>query len=68
MRRSDRKITDFDEIVSVLRRCDTVRLGINGGDYPYVVPLSFGMEVLGGKVHIYVHGAKEGHKHDLISV
>lgn len=67
MIRSDREIQDFDEIIALLRRCDTIRLGINGEDYPYVVPLSFGFEVSDGSLEIYVHGAKRGLKHELIS-
>ncbi|MCL2664168.1 MAG: pyridoxamine 5'-phosphate oxidase family protein [Defluviitaleaceae bacterium] len=66
MRRSDREITDKNEIFDVLRRADTVRLGINGEPYPYVVPLSFGLEERDGQIIIYVHGAKEGLKHELI--
>lgn len=46
MRRADREITDFDEILDVLRRADTIRLGMNGDPYPYVVPLSYGFEAL----------------------
>ena len=66
MRMKEREIKDFNEIVDVLRRTDTVRLGINGELFPYVVPLSFGFEVNDGKINIYVHGAKEGFKHELI--
>ena len=44
MRKYDREITFFDEILKFPDVCDTVRLGINGGDYSYVVPLSFGYE------------------------
>ena len=67
MRLKDREITDFDEIVSVLDKCDTVRIGINGGKYPYVVPVSFGYEVVDGKIVIYIHGAMEGMKNELIA-
>ncbi|HBL83765.1 MAG: 5-nitroimidazole antibiotic resistance protein [Clostridiales bacterium GWF2_38_85] len=66
MRRSDREIKNFNDIVDVLSRCDTIRLGINRNDYPYVIPLSFGFEVENGKVNIYFHGAKEGLKHELL--
>ena len=66
MRRTDREVTDFHEIADILRRCDTIRLGMNGDPYPYVVPLSFGFEAADGKISVYFHGAKEGHKHDLI--
>ncbi len=67
MRRSDREITDFNEIIDVLSRCDTVRLGMNGEDFPYVVPLSFGYETVEKNVCIYIHGAIRGLKHDLIA-
>ncbi|GHU55238.1 MFS transporter [Clostridia bacterium] len=67
MRRSDRQLTDFDEIVDVLRRADTIRLGLHDDPYPYVVPLSFGFEVADGKIELYFHGAKEGFKHELIA-
>ncbi|HPE16007.1 MAG TPA: pyridoxamine 5'-phosphate oxidase family protein [Oscillospiraceae bacterium] len=67
MRKKEREIRDFADIVDVLRRCDTVRMGICGGEYPYVVPLSFGYEVADGKLVLYVHGAGEGKKHDLLA-
>ena len=66
MRRSDRQITDWNEIVDVLKRSNTIRLGIHNEPYPYVVPLSFGFEDAGGKICIYFHGAKEGLKHTLL--
>jgi len=75
MRRADREITDFSDILDVLRRADTIRLGLNGDPYPYVVPLSYGFEADAGRdapgaprvVYVYVHGAAEGYKHDLIA-
>ena len=66
MRRGDREITNQDEIIDVLRRVNTVRLGIHDSPYPYVVPLSFGLEICDGQIVIYVHGAKEGLKHTLL--
>ena len=67
MRKSKREIKSFDEIVDVLNRCDTIRVGLSGREYPYVVPLSFGFETENGKIIIYIHGAQEGKKHDLIA-
>lgn len=67
MRKFKREIKDFDDIIDVLNRCDTLRLGISGDEYPYVVPLSFGFEVVDGSTVIYIHGAKEGFKHELLS-
>jgi len=67
MRRSDREVTDFSEIVDILRRADTVRLGLRDEPYPYIVPLSFGFEASDGKLALYFHGATAGLKHELIA-
>jgi len=66
MRKADRGITSFEEIAEVLSRCDTIRIGISDADAPYIVPLSFGYEVLDGKIAIYFHGAKAGRKAELL--
>lgn len=66
MRRADREITSFDEIVELIGRCDTIRLGMADKGAPYVVPLSFGYEVVDGTVFFYIHGATEGRKHRLL--
>lgn len=67
MRRTDREVTDFNEIADILHRAGTIRLGLHDEPYPYVVPLSFGYETKDGKITIYIHGAKEGLKNNLIS-
>jgi len=66
MRRADREVTDFEEIVDILRRADTLRLGLHGAPYPYVVPLSFGYEAAGGGIALFFHGAAQGLKHELL--
>lgn len=67
MRRAERKIDDFDEMIEFLDSCDVLRLGISDEDAPYVVPVSFGYEVTEGNVlKIYIHGAKEGRKPTLL--
>ncbi len=40
MRRKDREVQSLDEIFDILNRCDTVRVGFRGEEYPYVVPVS----------------------------
>lgn len=67
MRRSDREITDFDEIIKVIEKCDVIRLALNDGDYPYILSLNFGMAVLNGRVEFYFHGAAEGKKYVVIA-
>jgi nitroimidazol reductase NimA-like FMN-containing flavoprotein (pyridoxamine 5'-phosphate oxidase superfamily) len=67
MRRTDREITDFDQIADIVRRADTLRLGFNGDPYPYVVPLSYGFTAEDGKLTFYIHGAREGLKYELLA-
>ena len=66
MRRSDREIKDFDEIIEVINKCDVCRLAINDGDYPYIVPMNFGLNIEDGKVVLYFHCASEGKKLELL--
>ena len=66
MRRADREVTSFNEIIDILRRADTIRLGLHDTPYPYVVPLSFGFEAADGQITLYFHGAAEGLKRELI--
>lgn len=65
MRRHDREIKELSEIRELVDHCDTLRLGFCDGDTPYVVPLSFGWEESGGVFTFYVHGAKQGRRHEL---
>ena len=66
MRRSDREITDRKEIIEIINRCDVCRLALNDEDYPYIIPLNFGMDIEGEQIIFYFHGADEGKKYDLI--
>lgn len=67
MRRNDREIRDFDEILEVMKKCDVCRIAMHGGEYPYMVPLNFGMAVDGQQITLYFHGAQTGMKYDLLS-
>lgn len=66
MRHSDREIKDIKIISEFLDSCDTIRVGLFDDEYPYVVPMSFGYELIEDKLYIYLHGAKVGKKLDLI--
>ncbi len=66
MRRKEREIQNKVEIFDVLNRCDTVRIGMQGNPYPYVVPVSFGMEIVNDQAVIYFHCAQQGMKVDLL--
>lgn len=67
MRRADREITDFDELIAVMRGCDVCRLALHDEPYPYILPLNFDLEADGGTVRLYFHGADTGTKYDLIA-
>ena len=67
MRRKDREITDFQEIIEVIKGCDVCRIALNDGDYPYIVPLNFGLDVQGEQVFFYFHSAQEGKKLELLA-
>lgn len=66
MRRKDREITDFNEIMSIIDKCDTCRLALFDEEYPYIVPLNFGTDIEDGQLYLYFHCAKKGKKLDLI--
>ena len=68
MRRRDREITDREELLEVMGRCDVCRLALNGPEgWPYLLPLNFGLGEEDGKLVLYFHGAAEGRKYELIA-
>ncbi|MBO5094338.1 MAG: pyridoxamine 5'-phosphate oxidase family protein, partial [Lachnospiraceae bacterium] len=62
MRRKDREVTDFDEIIKIVDACQIVRLGLADGDFPYIVPVNFAYQVQDGTLYLYIHGAMAGRK------
>lgn len=66
MRRTDREVTEFNDIVAIMEKCDVCRVALNNDGYPYILPLNFGMEVRDNTITLYFHGAMEGTKYDLI--
>ena len=66
MRRKDREITDTARILDILDRCTVVRLGFCAGDTPYIVPMHFAYTFTNGVISLFVHGAKEGRKMELL--
>lgn len=66
MRRKDREVTDFTEIIKIIEKCEIVRLGLADGDFPYIVPVNFAFTVSSGQVELYIHGAMAGRKYELL--
>lgn len=67
MNRKEREVKDFLDIVDILKRCNTIRLGLINQGVSYVVPVSFGLDIVDGKVVLYFHGAGAGLKADCIA-
>jgi len=73
MRRSDREFTDTREILELIQKSDSCRLGMAdfSGDevQPYVVALNYAYEASpkeGSWGSFWFHGAKEGRKIDIL--
>ena len=66
MRRKDREITDFNEIIEIVKKCDVCRLALKDDDLPYIIPLNFGMNIENNQLVLYFHGALEGKKIELM--
>lgn len=67
MRRKDREITDFNEIIEIMKKCDVCRIALNNEEFPYIVPLNFGLDIQGDQVFLYFHSAMKGKKLELIA-
>ena len=66
MRRKDREVTDFNEMIKIVDECEVVRLGLADGDYPYIVPVNFAYRVEGEQLYFYIHGAMAGRKYEML--
>lgn len=67
MRRSDREVTQLNDIIEIMKKCDVCRLALNDGEYPYILPLNFGLSVKGTTVELYFHSATDGYKYEIIA-
>ena len=66
MRRKDREVSDFDEMMKIIAKCDTCRVAMYDETFPYIVPLNFGTDLEDDQLYLYFHGAKIGKKIDLM--
>lgn len=67
MRRNDREVTDPDEQIAIMQRCDVCRLAFFDADSPYIVPMNFGFEQACDTLLLYFHCAKTGKKLDCLA-
>lgn len=67
MRRKDREITDFSKITDIIKSGEILHIAINGEDgYPYLLPFNYGAVIDGDSITLYIHGAYEGRKNELL--
>ena len=65
MRRKDRELQSITDILQIIHQCKVCRVSFIDGNHPYLVPLNFGYAYKDGKLTLYFHGAKDGHKMEL---
>lgn len=66
MTRRERQITDIAEIIKILDNSKVLHLGMVDGDEPYVVPMNYGYTYEDGKLTLWLHGARQGRKMDVM--
>jgi len=66
MRRKDREVTETSEIIEIMKKCDSCSVAFFDEDYPYIIPMNFGVEHIDGVITLYFHSAKIGRKLDLL--
>ena len=62
MRRKDREVTELTKIREILTKCKVCRIAICDSEGLYIVPMSFGWELCGDNLTLFLHSAKEGRK------
>lgn len=67
MRRKDREVSDFSQIQQLVKNCHVIRIALFDEEYPYIVPVNFGNIWEGEQLKLYVHGARQGKKINLIN-
>lgn len=67
MRRQDRAVTDPEKIEEIIRKAGVVHLGMVDAGKAYIVPMHYGYSYKDGELTLYMHGASEGRKYDVIA-
>ena len=68
MTKREFRITDEQQILAILDTAKVLHLGLAVDNEPYVVPLNYGYTMEEGKLVLYLHGATQGKKLDMIHV
>lgn len=67
MRRTDRQLTNHESLIDILTRADCCHLALVDGTRPYIVTMNFGYSWEGEFPVLYIHGARQGRKIDILS-
>lgn len=66
MRRKDREIKEPSEILEIMKRCAVLDVAFFDEEYPYIVPFNFGLVWEGELPILYIHGAAQGKKFEMM--
>lgn len=66
MQRKDRQIHDPMEMISILQRCQVMRLAMLHHEKPYIVPLNYGFSYENNRFRFYFHSSSQGAKMDCL--
>lgn len=61
-----KEITDIDQIMAIMEKCDSLSLALFDAEYPYIVPMNFGVKHEADTIELYFHCASAGKKLELI--
>lgn len=53
MRRKEREVTDKEEIRQILEKGQVIRIAMNNGEYPYILPVNYGYEMENGRITLF---------------
>jgi len=68
MKKKDREITDKEELLKIIDKCDSCRIGFCYDNVPYIVPMNYGYTYENDKLILYFHSGLEGKKLDMIKL
>ena len=53
MRRKEREVTDKEEIRQILENGQVIRIAMNNGEYPYILPVNYGYEMENERITLF---------------
>lgn len=68
MRKIDREVTCTQELLSIIERCETCRIGFSHNNIPYIVPMNYGYTYENDQLILYFHSGLSGKKLEMIKL